>query len=286
MTIFIFEEKLMNRSYLNAAMLLLMMAVGYESVSAAEPLTTDESPSMNESAARRLKYMQESGQSYRVSDADGKPIRFVSSPALRWTNPVSGVNDGGLFFWEDANGRPVAAAQIFLIPKTERKWLHEFQSLADQPMTFKHQGRIVWSPKQAGVEFKSVDGIDAPRSSPGARLIQMRRITQRFTVDDDFEGETENRLRLMSTPLARYSSPGVIDGALFVYSHGTDPELFVMIEARKQTSGEAAWFVALAPMTAYALKVQMDDQPYWEAIWRRPPHAKSATFTNFVYPPQ
>ncbi|OYP35176.1 hypothetical protein [Rhodopirellula sp. MGV] len=117
-------------------------------------LLSAQQPSMDESAEQRMKFMQQSGRTYDVTDKSGSRLRFVDEPALRWTNPVSGVSDGGLFFWCDQDGKPHAAAQIFLIPKTQRKWLHEFQSLSESTFTFNYEGRPVWSPKSAGVEFK------------------------------------------------------------------------------------------------------------------------------------
>jgi len=68
---------------------------------------------------------------------------------------VSGVVDGGRFVWRDENQRPVAIAQIFLCPGTEKLWLHEFQSLALERMKFEYNGRTAWAPASAGIKFES-----------------------------------------------------------------------------------------------------------------------------------
>ncbi|MCC9603241.1 hypothetical protein LOC67_22050 [Stieleria sp. JC731] len=261
----------------------LLIAVVFATVG--NQLFAAEPPSMKESDDARLEFMQQSGAAYEVKDASGDPIKFIERPVLRWTNPVSGVHDGGLFFWANREGRPVAAAQVFLIPKSERLWLHEFQSLGTAPMTFSHNGRKAWTPNKPGIEFKPIANDVAPRASTAMRLLQMRRIAQRFSVGDDFEGTSEYQLELMSKPLYRYKTENVVDGAVFVFAHGTDPELFVLIEARKGDEEQPQWYVALAPMTSYALEARLDEKPYWSVPHREAPHPITATFRNFLYPP-
>lgn len=248
---------------------------------------------INDTGEERLAYMQASGATYEVTigDADrGEKATFRRDPVLRWTNPVSGVVDGGLFVWEDASRRPVAAAQIFIVPNADDVWLHEFQSLTTEPMQFRYNGRIAWAPNSAGVNFEAISGAPKPASTPAARLLQMRRLAGRFSVKDDFEGKDKDRLRLMSTPLVRYRDNTTSDGALFVYAHGTDPEMFVIIEARVPDDSasdqrDPVWHVALAPMTSYAIIAELDGNSYWSVPWRQDPIAVTATFKNFVFPP-
>ena len=67
---------------------------------------------VNDSAEKRLAYMQQTGASYQVSigvGASKETVAFRKEPVLRFTNPVSGVVDGGLFVWEDQSKRPIAA---------------------------------------------------------------------------------------------------------------------------------------------------------------------------------
>ncbi|WP_372896457.1 hypothetical protein [Stieleria sp.] len=250
--------------------------------------------SVSDSADERLAYMQKTGSSYQVTvgeKSSRQPVTFRSKPVLRFTNPVSGVVDGGLFVWEDNEKRPVAAAQIFIIPQTDDVWLHEFQSLSTRPLRFEYNGRAAWAPAEAGVSFKPIPAAAKPAASEPARLLQMRQLVRRFSASDDFEGGDEDRLRLMTTPIARYRDQTTIDGAVFVFAHGTDPELFVIIEARppqddQTATSEATWHVALAPMTSYALQAHLDGKPYWSVPRRQEPIPVTATFKNFVFPPK
>jgi hypothetical protein len=60
---------------------------------------------------------------------------------------------------------------------------------------------------------------------------------------------------LLPTPVARYGKAGaaVLDGALFAFVTGTDPEAFLFIEARAGRDGPE-WQYAFAPMTCWELK--------------------------------
>ncbi len=249
--------------------------------------------SIKSSAEERLLYMQSGGGSYSVKVGEKGTAKFQKEPVLRFTNPVSGVVDGGLFVWKDENERPVAAAQIFICPGTEKLWLHEFQSLAMEPMKFEYQGRTAWAPKSAGIKFESISNVSEPAKSAEARLVQMRQITRRFSVKDDFQGASADELRLLTTPLVRYNNENLLDGAIFSFAHGTDPELFVIIEAQKPDSEKTGktqpsheWRVALAPMTSYAITAKLDGKDFWSVGWRQAPHAITATFVDLEFPPR
>ena len=247
-------------------------------------------PTIHDSAEKRLRYMESTGKTYTVKVGEAgsrRPIRFRPSPVLRFSNAVSGVVDGGLFLWEDQSGRPVAAAQNFIVPNSVDGWMHEFQSLSTEPLVFEFKGKTVWSPEKGGIEFRSFSGAPAPAETAAARLLQMRRLAGQLQVGDAFEGDDEDRLRLLSTPIARYRDAATADGAVFVFAHGTDPELFVILEARpgKADGGEMRWEVAFAPMTAYALKVSLRGQPFWQVEERSAPFPLTSTFINFMFPP-
>jgi hypothetical protein len=54
----------------------------------------------------------------------------------------------------------------------------------------------------------------------------------------------------------------VIDGALFGFVLATDPEVYLMIEARPGREGPE-WQYALAPMTVRAVKASRKGQEVW-----------------------
>jgi hypothetical protein len=65
----------------------------------------------------------------------------------------------------------------------------------------------------------------------------------------------------LSTPLHRYSSPdaGVIDGAIFGYAQGTNPEAVLVVEAVSSSQGNY-WEAYPVRLSGYAIKGWLDDQ--------------------------
>lgn len=236
-------------------------------------------------AARRLEFMKNSIKDYEfllAPDFKAK-LTVVPEPLLRFTNPVSGLQDGGFFVWKSESGRPMVGAQVFLT--SEDLWIHEFQSLAPVPFRVSRNDKVTWEPKRAGVEVKPVPDSPVPAAGAVQRLVQMRDIAKRFTASDEFEGRPQSdELRLLTKPLVRFGAENsdTLDGALFVHAHGTDPELMIVLEALK-TEGGVRWHYSLAPMTGYALKASVDNQPVWEVAWRKPPYDPKEPFFILVH---
>jgi hypothetical protein len=76
--------------------------------------------------------------------------------------------------------------------------------------------------------------------------------------------ESETELRLMTQPLYRYPEKvaDAIDGAIFVYSLATDPELILLVEATRSTD-ESAYRIALARFGNLAMAVKSGDRTIW-----------------------
>ena len=231
-------------------------------------------------AARRLEFMKTSVSKYEmlIAEDESKALSLVPEPLLRFTNPVSGLQDGSFVLWTTEAGRPMVGAQVFLT--SENLWIHEFQSLAPGPLSMTLEGETVWSPERAGANSKPVPDAPQPAATAVQRLKQMRDIADRFKASDEFEGrEQSDELRLLSRPLHRFGKADTetLDGALFAHAHGTDPELLIIIEAIQVYTGHE-WHYALAPMTGYALKATLDDKPNWDVPWRQPPYDPKEPF--------
>jgi hypothetical protein len=241
-----------------------------------------------EAAAARLRFMKESAAVYEISrGVDGKTgLKLLPDPVLRWNNPVSSVPDGSLFLWVGPDGRPEVAAQVFIAAGTKDLWLHEFQSLSLDSLAIVRDQEQPWHPRKPGMELKIVDDAPVPAETAVKRLAQMRKIAQDFEAADDFEGASRWELRLLSKPLQRYGrrDSEILDGALFAFAHGTDPEVFLALEARS-VSGEYRWHYGLAPMTAYAVKASYKGQSVWNRPQQKPPFSPDEPFFILKYAP-
>ena len=241
-----------------------------------------------EEAAERLKFMMESAAVYDVfvEPQRAEKLSLRTEPLLRWNNPVSDVKDGTVYIWTDREGRPHAAAQVFLAAGSDTLWLHEFQSLSEGMFTFQRGGRAVWSPRKAGLQMIPLADVPEPAESAARRLVQMRNIARQFDASDDFEGKSRWQLRLLSKPLVRYggAQSRMIDGALFAFAHGTDPEVLLLLEARETDAG-VRWHYGLAPMTGYAVKAYRTGTEIWSKPHRQPPFDPRSPFFILEYRP-
>ncbi len=218
-------------------------------------------------AAGRLTVMKTDAARYRfpANKETAQPAAaLVPEPILRWSNPVAEEEDAGLFLWT-RGGKPEAAAALFV-----RKdiWMHEFQSLSESSFSAEWDGRPVWSPSKPGLRFQAVRAAQPPGKTAVQRLRQMRTIAGSFTAWVEFHYAEKSRyeLRLLPTPVYRYGSPDrePIDGSLWAFVQGTNPEVVLLIEARRTEGNPGGqWHYALAAMTSYKAEVLSDGQSVW-----------------------
>ncbi len=117
---------------------------------------------------------------------------------------------------------------------------HELSSLSIGKLSAVRGARTVWEPSQPGIELKPLADAAPPAESAALRLVQLRSLSREFTAFHDDEGQPPEELRLLTQPIYRYenTSTDLIDGALFAFVQGTDPEVLLLIEARRDDGGE------------------------------------------------
>ncbi len=223
-----------------------------------------------------LATMKGVASSYRFAlDGDRSgPLRLGAEPSFRMGKQAADdVLDGALFFWSSEVGRPEAVAQVFQVKDRDGPgghWVQEFISLSPGTFTSDRLGKPSWAPRTPGVEFRPVPGAARPASAAAQRSRQMKAMAEEFKVSDRFKDKGWSELRLLPTPVARYgkAGSGVLDGSLFAFALGTDPEAFVFLEAR-EAAGGPAWHYALAPMGCFALKGSHKGQAVWEVPYKK-----------------
>jgi hypothetical protein len=233
-------------------------------------------------SARLLELHEKDAASYAIyRDAARKErLELRREPIYRWSNPTRvGGQEGDVFLWTD-RGRPEVVASIFSHPheKDQRCVCHELHSLSEAVLVVDRDSPNRWEPRAAGVELKPVPGAPAPAASPAQRLAQIRALAREFSGRSLSEEGQSWELRLLPRPLYRYEveGPEVIDGALFalVSTAGTDPEIILMLEARRSPEG-SRWVYGAARFSDMSLWLKHKDQEVWSAI-RGPEN----TFTN------
>jgi hypothetical protein len=211
--------------------------------------------------------------SLAVESAPKKELELKKEPVFEWSNPVrSGVQQGAVFLWL-RDGQPAALGCIFSQPHLGklkgRQVFHEFHALDSEKLLVSRPNALNdWKP-QAGLERKELPDAAAPAATRGARLVQMRRLAQEFTGHEIDNDGKRWELRLLPAPLYRYpaAKSGVVDGALFtlVSEAGTDPEVLLLIEARKE-GGKTRWEYACGRFSDRSLYVQRKDKEVWSSV--------------------
>ncbi len=224
---------------------------------------------------------------YEICSADS-PRRACSlrtTPVLRWNQPVRGGDDGAVYVWLD-NGRPAAIGTVFAwpLPEGDRIVTHEMHALAVESLSAKYEGQEVWTVGKPALDFKPVPNAPAPAESAPQRLAQMRTLSREFTAKaiDQKEGSWE--LRLLGQPLYRYElkdDPDLLDGAVLAFVQGTDPEILLILEARRHGE-QTRWEYALARFSDMRLFVQHNNVEVWKAPVSTPNDSKAPYFARNV----
>ena len=226
-----------------------------------QPATGQENAAADDAKERDAVYefCLKSAREYEVRVSQERVLKLRPESVLSWTNPVRRSKHGHVFVWHD-DQRPLAIACIYL--DTLRGWRHEFQSLTPDPIAARRSTQAVWLTQEPGLQWKPLDVEEAPADTEARRLIQMRAIARRF---DARIGTTQiEALRLMAQPLYRYAKgqPEILDGAIFSFAQGTNPEILLLLEVAT-TNGKSSWRHALARMTGSQGEVRYNKNVIW-----------------------
>lgn len=240
--------------------MLCLFSAATEWISADEPVAKDMSES-----ARMNRLLDRSVQPFRLAPVGERYQSVQSLPVLRWTNDVRDSHSlGVLVLWID-RGRPVAAVATYV---WDGKIMHEFDSLAREQFSVQDESRVVWESKKElpYTPFPNAPEVDATEAG---RLRQMKGMASQFAVTMlGWRRDLSDKelLRRMPRELYRYKPQSVdcLDGALFTFALGTDPEAILSIEAIK-ANDRTEWQYAFVRQTSGGLEARLNDQIVWQA---------------------
>jgi hypothetical protein len=229
-------------------------------------------PAKPENIEAALKLTQAAAAEYEFrvgSDEKQKPLELQREAILKWSNPEVGNTNGNVFVWT-REGRPLVVGCLFhwFSPVTSME--HEFHSLAEEPLTGKFHGKQVWETSEAGLKFVDIPKAPAPAAAEAQRLLQLKQLAKEFTAIGKYRKDPNDiELRLLPQALYRYDAPkqGIVAGAIFAFVQGnTDPDVFLLIEARGKDVASARWQFAATRMHSVAdLRLRHQDKQVWEA---------------------
>jgi len=223
----------------------------------ADPPASEESRAAD--SARRVLELAKQYEFFAEPECQTK--LELSKPLLVYSNPVRGDVHGNVFVWTLA-GRPEVIGAFFDF-RSEDKLDSELHLLSRAGTVSRREGKVFWSPEQAGTTFQPLADSPPPATTAEGRLRQMRDLARQFSVERDHPEQGKGAVRLLTQPIYRYSSEAakVLDGAIFAFVEGTDPEAYLLLEA---TAGEkSAWRFAFARMNIVAFDGLRDGKSVW-----------------------
>ncbi len=229
------------------------------------PLVSADEPNKDkeeETREQQLKDMKRSAAQYIVSSADTpeRTFKFHETPALRFSNPVSGTKDGALFLWTN-HGRPQAIVKLFTMNNTIYE--HVCLSLSENNIVGERNGKLIWGPTEPGIKLREIPDAPKPAETKAERLRQMKTLSAKFsaTYEATHLGAKPFELRLLIQPLLQYETDDEYhaDGALFCYVQSTAPVGILLLESR-QTPGGHRWHYAYASLVRGPLTASYGDK--------------------------
>ncbi len=212
----------------------------------------------------RLTVMEQAVAGFKISRTDNStPPAFAAQPLLRYSDPTraapgaSGLLDATVWRLGE-KGRPAGLLTIEIYGGTPESAIlsYEFAALADGELSLSHtlQKDLAWQTPGRALTMRPLSGASQPAETLAARLGQMRQLVRRFKVTETYEG-VPTQCRLLAQPIDRYRSADseIIDGALFAFANGTNPEIGVLVEC-----GKVGWSYGLARLSAAESKVELD----------------------------
>jgi hypothetical protein len=224
-----------------------------------------ETPDEKELARRALEISRKEAALWELALGAGRPtkLKLSAEPVLRWSNPAAGEIYGAVFVWT-SEGRPQVVGSIYKWYSPHKHYSTEFQSLAETTIVGSHDGQKMWTPARAGVAFQPVPQAPQPADTAAARLRQMREIAGDFVATKTDRDGNQQKMRLLTQPIYRYATKdaAVLDGGLFTFVEGTDPEVFLLLEARREKD-RYNWHYALTRMNSTRFEATYQGAQVW-----------------------
>lgn len=246
-----------------------------------------ETPSGESTSEAFLEEMRRHATGLRLStipDAE-TTHELVSAPVFRYSDQRRNMLDGTLWRW-GATGRPVALMKIELYPTAAggTRWVYCLASLSDDLIEAESNGRQPYRTTEPGLTMEPISNTREPAGSATLRRLQMKRLAQQFEVTIWNEVDNSDQMRLLPTPICRYSNPDaqLLDGAVFGFTMGTNPDVLVVIEA-DLSDGAAEWRFGCVCMTSAGFEVRFKDRVVFDVPYSRQRAGTPAEYERWMW---
>jgi hypothetical protein len=253
-----------------------------------ESMASSQEPALPADAktAHRAR-MQELASRFQILAIPGEPeskVELVSEPVLRYADSTRQTLESSLWIW-GGKGRPSAILSVEFYPDRQvgERWLFEIASLSSGRIAAQRGEDWQWTAKKAGLDLQQVPDADPPSARPAVRLAQMKSLRDRFSAYERATVEGRIELRPLASPLHRYADAagGILDGVIFSFASGTNPEVLLVLEAR-QSEGSARWVYGFVQLTGETVTAQLNGAEVWTREGANPPAVRDSYVNGYV----
>lgn len=222
-----------------------------------------------DSAAARQKRALAQMQQIEVRTAGTEPaqrLELTPRPLLTYGDAARQNDHGTLWAWS-AGGRPVAFVELYQSPDRPSQFVYAATLTSTVLINAALPDGRRWTPQSPALQLLPLTKVEQPAEKPAGRLSQMKTIAGRLTAHEFWDPKNSRfELRLLVQPVHRYADPNrhVVDGATFVFAHGTNPEILVQLEAIGKSPAEATWQLHAARLGSAELHLLFDDVEVWQ----------------------
>jgi len=265
------------------ALLVVLTTAGFPVATNPIVLAADEVPQGESRWAEATKVLDR----FRVTkllDGRREPVELVDHPLVSFVDEVDWNNDGSIWLW-GRTGRPSVVLQTWKDARDQNLGprIYSFTSLSTGRIeavgTTDAIRSFRWTPREAGIAFQAFPDGPPAATTEMLRLRQMKDLARRFRAHEVLDGQ-RIELRLLSRQVHRYSDAqsGILDGAAFVWSRGSDPEILMLIELVKEGSENPQWKYTFARFGSEELHAHLADQE----VWSKPFSSRTSATTPYL----
>jgi hypothetical protein len=162
-------------------------------------------------------------------------VKRIDQPLLRFSDETRADDQGSLWAWGD-KGRPVALFEIFQKATTRHVWTTGICNTSGGKLRASRTGAPWWLENDSDIAFKEVPAAPLVAADTALRQRQMKLLAQKFSAHEIYNpNNTRYDLRRLDRPLRSYrdEDAGIVEGGLFAFANGTNPEILLFVEARQ-----------------------------------------------------
>src|SRR4029077_6513730 len=178
-------------------------------------------------------------------------------PSQLYADNARDLANSSLWVWEHA-GQPVGVTAIewHLTGENQSRWTFEFASLCSNKIRIALRSEAWTTPNTSQTAL--IPNAPEVADTRSQRLLQMKRLSERFAVVEQHPTEGRIQLRRLAAPVYRQAKEG--ESALFLFSNATNPEVALLIVSVAGKDGQSHWGYRAASLSSTELTLQLDEQ--------------------------